>query len=212
MRRLLFWGVLLCSTAAFAQGEVAPPPPLPPPPPPIQDVAAPPLPREEAPPPTSSSDEHAGFSARIGVGGTYRSLYGITFGGAELDVMIGGQTRKHIGFYLDLGGFVGATEFGLVTSNLQLGFYTEGEIGRLRLGGGILFGGLLIRRVTNDSTIFDFTVGPALQGSFDIVRWDGHGFYVFAKAGVDWLVMATNDSNTGTPLMGRLTGGLGVRY
>jgi hypothetical protein len=211
---LLWWGSVAAAQEPSAQYAPLPPQPVPaptlappPPPPPVQE--APPAPAPEAPP---ASDSHSGFSARLSLGGTYRNLYGIHFGGGDATVLLGGQTKKHVGFYADIEGFLGTTKFGLTTSNFQLGFITEGEIGRLRIGGGVLFGWLIVRRITTDGTMFDFTVGPSLQGSFDIVRFEGHGFFVFAKGGLDWLVFATNSRNTGTPVMARVSAGLGIRY
>ena len=226
MRRLLCLCAMLWGASALAQeppSEFAPLPaqqppaavPAPPPPPQPPPAATLPPPLPLPPPPVQEAPVEdagrSGFSVRLSLGGTYRNLYGIHFGGGDAAILLGGQ-KNHVGFFADLEGFLGMTASGLLTSNFQVGFIVEGEIGRLRIGGGVLLGWLFIRRITTDGYLFDFTVGPALHGSYDLIRWDGHGFYVFARAAADWLLFATNTLNTGTPLMPRVSAGLGIRY
>ncbi|MGC4122975.1 MAG: hypothetical protein QM765_52080 [Myxococcales bacterium] len=167
----------------------------------------PPPPPPEAPAPQRST----GFSLKFALGGTYRNLYGIHFGGGDLALDLGGQT-KGAAFYFDLALFVGSTASGLTTSDVMLGFRAEGRIGsRLRIGGGASVSVLIVRRITTESAILDFTVGPALHASFDVVQWEDSALYVGAKGGFGWLVMAS-DHNSGTPLMANATVGLGFRY
>lgn len=204
-RALAALAALCLSVPAFAQSDAPPPPP----PPPV--VIAQPLPPPPPPPPLEPEPRRkGGFSAKLSLGGTYRLLYGISFGGADLGISLGGQTPR-AAFYANLGVFLGSTLSGLTTSDVQVGFTAEGLIGeRLRLGGGAQISLLLIRRITNESTIFDFTVGPVLLASFDLVRWDDAAFFVGLRGGAGWLVMA-NDDNSGVPFMGHASLNLGFR-
>ncbi|HEY3450197.1 MAG TPA: hypothetical protein VGK67_27835 [Myxococcales bacterium] len=192
------------------------PDPLPPPPPPPIDVTTgySPLPPTLPPSPaplTPAPERRTGFSLKMGLGGTYRNLYGIHFGGGDLALSLGSQT-KGAAFYSDLALFVGSTASGLTTSDIMVGFRAEGRIGaRLRIGGGASFSLLIIRRITNESTIFDFTVGPAVHATFDLAQWDDAALYVGLKGGFGWLALASNE-NSGMPLMGNATLGLGFRY
>lgn len=188
--------------------------PLPPPPPPHIDpgyATLPPAPPPEAPEP-AEPQQRTGFSLKIAAGGTYRNLYGIHFGGGDLALSLGGQT-KGAAFYADLALFVGSTASGLTTSDIMVGFRAEGRIlSRLRVGGGATLSLLVVKRITSDSSIFDFTAGPALHVSFDLVQWEeGSALYVVGKGGFGWLVLS-NSHNSGLPLMANGTVGLGFRY
>lgn len=188
--------------------------PLPPPPPPLDTgYATMPAPLAPAPQPEEAPEpeKRTGFSLKIALGGTYRNLYGIHFGGGDLALSLGGQT-KGAAFYADLSAFVGSTISGLTTSDLMIGFRAEGRIlSRLRIGGGATISLLVIKRITSDSSIFDFTLGPALHVSFDVVQFEDSALYVIAKGGFGWLVLS-NSHNSGLPLMGNGTVGMGFRY
>ena len=210
MTRALLACALLCLAApSFAQTFEPTPLPLPPPPP-IETTVTPavpaPPPPQEAPP-----EKRSGFSLKLSLGGTYRVLYGIHFGGGDLALSLGGQT-KAAAFYAHLALFLGSTAFGLTTSDIQIGFAAEARVGqRFRVGGGAGFSLLMIRRITSQSTIFDFTVGPAIQSSYDLVQWEDSAFYVALRLAMEWLVLA-NENNNGIPLMGLATLGGGFRY
>ncbi len=188
------------------------PDPLPPPPPPPLHVTtghAPP-----PPPPAAEAPVHeprTGFSVKLSLGGTYRNLYGIHLGGGDLELSLGGQTRG-AAFYADIDVFLGSTVSGLTTSDVMIGFRAEGRIGsRLRIGGGASVSLLIVRRITTESAIFDFTLGPALHASFDVVQWEDTALYVGLRGGIGWLVFASG-RNSGIPLMGNATAALGFRY
>lgn len=208
IRALAAAGLLLASPAALAQETWQNlPPPAPrvvaPPPP----TAAPPVLDDPEPDPTPAL--RTGFSTKLSLAGTYRLLYGISFMGGDLGASLGGQTRK-AAFYANASLFLGSTVFGLTTTDIQVGFAAEGRLGRFRVGGGVQFALLIIRRITSDSEIFDFTFGPLVQASYDLAQWDDGAFFVGLKVGADWLWLA-NDSNPGVPLMAHFTTGVGVR-
>ena len=213
--------LFLAASTSFAQnGEALPPPPppvdasgytsLPPPPPPPVGVAPTPATAPSAEP-EPAKERKTGFSFKMSLAGSYRILYGIHFGGGDLALALGGQT-KGAAFYANLQLFLGSTAFGLTTSDLQIAFAAEGRIGdRFRVGGGAGFSLLMIRRITREDTIFDFTVGPQLHSTFDLVQWDDAALFLQLKLGFEWLVMA-NDGNAGIPLMGAAMLGIGFRY
>lgn len=192
---LLACALVLTATEAAAQTEVLPPPPPPmvlPPPPPVLVAPAP------------QPERRTGFSVKVGLAGTYRNLYGIHFGGGDLSLSLGGQTRG-AAFYADLGAFLGRTAFGLSTTDYQLGFSMEGRVGnRFRLGGGAILSVLSIQRVTESYTISTLTLGPQLHGSFDLVRWDDSALFVGLKGRLQWFGSSS--------LMGAASLGLGFRY
>ena len=107
-------------------------------------------------------------------------------------------------------GFVGSSAFGLLTGQLRYGVSFEGHFDRLRFGGGPMFGTMWVRRITRGNNIQDFTVGPSLHLTVDLVRFGERAFYAGARGEIDFLLFATSQ-NTGVPLMGELLLFLGVR-
>ncbi len=198
-RRLLLALLLAAAPVLDAGAEE----PIAPPPDPAVPVAS--LPVEPAPAPPSRSR----FSAKLFAGPSLRQLYGIGFYGADFGVGLGADLGS-FGVHGVLEGFAGSTTFGLLTGQFRWGVTFEGRVDRLRFGGGPMFGSMWVRRITRGTSIQDFTFGPTLHLTVDIVRFGEHALYAGARGEIDFLLFATS-GNAGTPLMGELTLLLGLR-
>jgi hypothetical protein len=186
--------------------------------PPIPVTEPPPAP-PEAPtdlPPEGSPDaplrplsSRARMTAAFYGGPSLRELYGIAFFGGDFGVAFGGDW-SNFGLRGVVEGFAGTTTFGLLTGQLRWGVTTEGRIDRFRFGGGLTPGFLFVRRITKSTTLTDFTLGPELHFSVDVVRWNEHALYLAIRGNLDFLMLAIG-SNAGTPIMGELSVLLGIR-
>lgn len=179
-----------------------------------QTIAPAPANPETPPPRVEGNEFRSRLSIKLEAGATYRWLYNISFGGAQLALLVGAE-RKSVAFYGELETFIGSSRYGLLTSEVLLGFQAEARLARFRLGGGIQTGFLLIRRITNENIMWHFVIGPSLHGSFDVVRFgagDEKAFFIGFKGGMDWVVGSATSSNTAIPLMVHVTAQLGVSF
>ena len=97
-----------------------------------------------------------------------------------------------------------------MTSQLRWGAAFEGHVDCFRFGGGPMFGTLIVRRITRDTSLEDFTFGAELHLTFDVLRLGDHALYVGARGNFDFLLFAIS-SNAGTPVMTELSLLLGFR-
>ncbi len=115
-------------------------------------------------------------------------LFGYTLGGGQLGLRIGGEgPRAAWAITTDL--LLGRTDEGLTLADLRWGADVQARLGsRVRLGGGIDFGALMIRRATTGAAMSDFVVGPHAVGTVDLGR-PGPGTmpYFAARVGDDFL-------------------------
>jgi hypothetical protein len=179
-----------------------------------QTIAPVPANPETPPPRVEGNEFRSRLSIKLQAGATYRWLYDISFGGAQLALLVGAE-RKSGAFYGEFETFIGSSRYGLLTSEVLLGFQAEARLGRFRLGGGIQQGFLLIRRVTDESIMWNFVIGPSIQGSFDVVRFgdmDEKALFIGCKGGIDWVVGSPTSSSTAIPLMLHVTAQLGVSF
>jgi hypothetical protein len=182
--------------AAPSAAEPTPPPgydpAAQPTPPPGYDPAAPPLPPPpypydyalplSAPPPAESRPKKRPFtsSARFSLGPAFRMLSDIPFYGGEGMLAIGAEQR-HLALYGQLDMFFGQTQAGLFTAHIRPGFILHGIVDPVRLGGGVQFGVLTIRRSTSDKSMVGMTVGLVADIMVDLVQWDRSGLYLAAS-------------------------------
>ena len=133
-----------------------------------------------APPP--AADAHSGFSAHLDLGLGARWLYGDPLVAFDGTFGLGGRLRD-VHIYGDLHLLVGRIE-GLPATAIDLGPSIDVEIvDRLRLGGGLAFGGMKIGRVTTDGSATAFTFGARAFVAYDVLRLEEHRD-VFVKLGV----------------------------
>lgn len=139
------------------------------------------LPQAEPPPPTRQAPRN-GFSAHLDLGMGARWLYGDPIVAFDGTFGLGGRLRN-VHLYGDLHLLVGRVE-GLTATAVDVGPSVDVAIvERLRLGGGLAFGGMKIGRVTSGGSAGAFTFGARAFVAYDVLRLEEHRD-VFVKLGV----------------------------
>lgn len=134
------------------------------------------------PPPPRKEEPHDAFSAHLDLGAGARWLYGDPLVAFEGTFGLGGRLRD-VHLYGDLHLLVGRVE-GLTATAIDLGPSIDVEIvDRLRLGGGLAFGGMKIGRVTSSGSATAFTFGARAFVAYDVLRLEEHRD-IFVKLGV----------------------------
>jgi hypothetical protein len=140
------------------------------------------------------------FYATAGL--TYRPLYDIPILGADLEFSFGGRTRT-VDIYGSVGGTIGRTEHGLLAGQLRVGptfLFRAGD--RIRLGLEPRSGWIGIRRITENETIDDLTMG--LGGLITVDLWRGKEYAIFlgGRIGADYLIRSSTMTYAGTLMLG----------
>jgi hypothetical protein len=189
--------------------SVLPPLPVPPPtPPPPPVVLVPGV--IVGPPPLALSvpkkKDDSRVMGKLSVGGAYQYMLDESAGGSDLNLMIGAED-SHWGGGAELGVVVGRVS-GLTFTWLRIGAAFDWRIThRVHFNLGTALGMLSIERATSGSAMRSPTVGSYLGVTVDFKRDEPKGWFVFAKAGGDF-VMAVTHLSAGALL---LTSGLGYR-
>lgn len=127
-------------------------------------------------------DPRNGFSAHLDLGLGARWLYGDPLLGFDGTFGLGGRLRD-VHLYADMHLLFGRVE-GLTATAVDVGPSIDVEVAeRLRLGGGLAFGGMKIGRVTSGGSATAFTFGARAFVAYDILRLEEHRD-VFVKLGV----------------------------
>ena len=133
----------------------------------------------------ASAHAATSFASELSLGGALRTLYQTPVGGGELNLAIGGE-RDVVAGYFTISTFVGATPLRLLTAQFQFGGLVQARLGRVRVGGGISIGAMVVRRVTTEDLIDSFVAGVFAQASVDLVTQPQPIFLVL-RLGADTL-------------------------
>ena len=100
-------------------------------------------------------DSPAGSMLLIATGPAYYNLYGISFGGAQLELETGREYR-HVVLTGTVSGFVGAERDALVVGHLSAGFHAQYQGGWVRTGVAMEFGEWFVHRVAGKFGKYDY--------------------------------------------------------
>ncbi|MFP6683485.1 MAG: hypothetical protein VB934_02180 [Polyangiaceae bacterium] len=157
-----------------------------------------------APPPRWFEGER-GFSMKVSAGPSYRRIYRVDAGGAQIGVAFGGQTGSG-GWYGAVRAELGQTDRGLSIRHLGLGPTWEAPIGPWRFGFGAHSGIISIQRASSGAWLTDVTLGGHLFSTVDVYRTSSYAATVglfFATEGMD---------GDDPPQMHHVSARLGVRF
>jgi hypothetical protein len=146
---------------------------------------------------------------RAGGSFVYRRYYDIPMygGGGEFGVL---QDWPGLALGLDFDLWAGRSQAGLGFRNGHFGVRGEGRVGRLRLGGGLVFGLFVLDRATDNGSRSGATIGAFVTVSVDLVRIgdpdQDRAVFLGARLGVDGV-----GSKDFSPLWGP-TVDVGVRF
>jgi hypothetical protein len=107
-------------------------------------------------------------------------LADIPFYGGQGFLAIGAELPS-VAIYAQLDMFFGRTEAGLFTAHIRPAFVAHGIIGRVRMGGGLQAGALVIRRATSSQNLTGATLGLVADILVDLVQWETSGLYLGAS-------------------------------
>ena len=103
----------------------------------------------------------------MAAGPSWHSLHGVGIAGGELALSLGMDTR-HVSWGVGLTGGLGATEAGLMTSQLAIEGGVHVPLKRLRLGAGPRIGWVSVERVTTDARFQLLSLGLVGDISVDL--------------------------------------------
>jgi hypothetical protein len=146
-----------------------------------------------------------GFSMKVAAGGSFRRLYTIPIGAADLSLAFGSQTRSG-GWYGGAGLLLGSTEHGLDVTQLRFGASWEAPIDRLHLGLSIRASITMIDRASNGGTLIADGYGGTFFLSYDVVSKPNYALYAVLEPSAD----ALNGNDSPVLLGGTL--GVGARF
>jgi hypothetical protein len=116
------------------------------------------------------------------------------FGVSGLDLRGGvGAENKYIGHYFSLGFLYGSTSQSLRTYSLMGGYNLDFRISIVRVGAGVEFGYLWVRRASVDARMFALGIGAYGHGGVDIVQFGpGERFGLYVDGRIQGSVHYTN--------------------
>lgn len=151
------------------------------------------------------------FRAKLAASPSFRSLYGTSYLGADLGLMLGGQLPR-LSIFFSLDYFLGANLSGMFTMAVRQGLTMEGTVdskGRFRVGGSLFLSILAIQRITRTDYAVGGGIGVSAHGTVDVARWGERAMYLGLRLGLDGL-LNSNDSGA-RPVMVDLTTLFGFR-
>jgi hypothetical protein len=186
--------------SARAQEPEAPPPAAEEPPPPQAPEpprVVPPYPPFEyrvvygALPPEPPRSE---FSAKLWAGPGYQHFLDLGMYNGTVGASVGAQKGISSG-YAEFQAVLGRTDHGLSTYQGWIGGSWEGTIDRFRLGLGMHFGFLGIKRATTGDLMAAMGVGPFAFATFDLLQYEERrALYVGARFEANWIDAAGGPS------------------
>jgi hypothetical protein len=170
---------------------------------------------DQAPPsaiPVPRDGDRLRFAAHLETGFSYRRIYGLSLGTANVDVDVGAD-RERVAAFVGLG-FSGGAGSGLTAYQGRLESECVAKLGRLRVGGAARMGVLWLDSPTIAPSMAPpvaATMGLAVLTSVDVVRLDERGksaLYAALRFGAD----ATFALFTASAILWGPSLSVGVRY